>query len=67
MTRRIVLNGTETEIRAERLDGALDELGYASAIVATALNGTFIPRASRAETVLSDGDQLEVVAPLQGG
>lgn len=67
MTRRIVLNGAETEVTATRLDAALEELGYASAVVATAVNGDFVARGARADTELADGDRLEVVAPLQGG
>ena len=35
--------------------------------VATALNGNFLPAASRAATALKAGDALEVVAPMQGG
>ena len=35
--------------------------------VATALNGNFLPAATRAATTLKDGDALEVVAPMQGG
>jgi sulfur carrier protein len=64
---RIELNGETREVSAERLDAALDELGYAGATVATALNGAFVPRAARARTTLREGDRVEVVAPLQGG
>ena len=64
---RIVLNGTATDISAARLDVALDELGYGDALVATAVNGDFVPRGARAETCLSEGDAVEIVAPLQGG
>ena len=35
--------------------------------VATALNGDFVPVTLREQTVLQAGDQLEVVAPMQGG
>lgn len=64
---KIVLNGEATEIAADRLDTALDELGYTGAVVATALNGDFVPREARAGTALTPGDRLEVLAPLKGG
>jgi sulfur carrier protein len=63
---RIVLNGEAREVRARRLDTALEELGY-EATVATAVNGGFVPAAARAATELGDGDRLEVLAPRQGG
>lgn len=64
---KITLNGTETIVQSNRLDLLLDELGYAGAVVATALNEDFVPRDKRPETTVHDGDRLEVVAPLQGG
>ncbi|MEM7496527.1 MAG: sulfur carrier protein ThiS [Pseudomonadota bacterium] len=64
---RIILNGTETEVAATRLDAALAELGYAAGPFATAVNETFVHREQRAETALAEGDRVEVVAPLQGG
>ncbi|MDB5472994.1 MAG: thiS [Devosia sp.] len=64
---RILLNGTERRLAETRLDQALEALGYKGAIVATAVNGRFVPAAQRAATSLADGDHLEVLAPLQGG
>ncbi len=46
---------------------ALSELGFTSEAMATALNGCFVPRDERATTVLNEGDQLEILAPMQGG
>jgi sulfur carrier protein len=64
---RILLNGTEKQLAASRLDEALDALGYKGAVIATAVNGRFVPAARRADTQLYDGDSLEVLAPMQGG
>ena len=64
---RIQLNGTEKELAASRLDEALDALGYRGAVIATAVNGRFVPAARRADTQLYAGDSLEVLAPMQGG
>jgi sulfur carrier protein len=64
---RITLNGNAIEIDAQTLDQALEQLGYADSVVATALNGTFVPKAQRRETRLDEGDRIEIVAPMQGG
>jgi sulfur carrier protein len=64
---RILVNGASREVRAADLSAALSELGYGGAVVATALNGEFVPAADRHGARLSDGDKLEVLAPMQGG
>ena len=55
------------EIAAANLAEALVALDYEAAIVATALNGEFVPKRERAETPLHEGDRIEIVAPRQGG
>ena len=67
MTVSIELNGEPVATDAETLADLLDEKGYNGAVVATALNGTFLPKGLRAAAPLSDGDTVEVVAPMQGG
>ena len=64
---KITINGAPTELKAETLSAALEELGYGDAKVATALNEAFVPATARAETALSPGDRVEIVAPRQGG
>jgi sulfur carrier protein len=64
---RILVNGAWRETAATLLAAALDDLGYGEAVVATAVNGEFIPLENRRETRLADGDRLEVLAPMQGG
>ncbi|MEM7238030.1 MAG: sulfur carrier protein ThiS [Pseudomonadota bacterium] len=63
----IVLNGVAASVNARMLDRVIAELGYGGAKVATAVNGEFVSSAARAGTELSEGDRLEVIAPLQGG
>ncbi|TAJ30082.1 sulfur carrier protein ThiS [Bosea sp. (in: a-proteobacteria)] len=63
----LLLNGAPQEIAATTLAEALAELGYAGRIVATAVNGDFVPARNRAATALNEGDRIEVVAPMQGG
>jgi sulfur carrier protein len=64
---KILVNGDAREIRAQELAGALEELGYGGAVVATAVNGEFVPAPTRRAARLSDGDRIEVLAPMQGG
>ncbi len=64
---KIIVNGQSHEVAATLLGAALGELGYGEARVATALNGEFVPKPARARTRLSDGDRLEILAPMQGG
>ncbi|MDB6180296.1 sulfur carrier protein ThiS [Paracoccus fistulariae] len=64
---KITVNGEPKEIAASALADALAELGYAGARIATAVNETFVPAASRGDTILTEGDRIEVLAPMQGG
>ncbi|HWL66867.1 MAG TPA: sulfur carrier protein ThiS [Geminicoccus sp.] len=64
---KIIVNGQPVETGARSLAALLEELGYGGIVVATAVNGDFTPAARRAETELKDGDQIEVLAPMQGG
>lgn len=63
----LLLNGEPREISGRTLAEALAELGYAGKIVATAVNGDFVAARLRESVRLSDGDRIEVVAPMQGG
>jgi sulfur carrier protein len=64
---KILVNGDPHEVSASNLASAMDELGFTGKVVATALNGEFVPATARTGTTLSEGDQLEVLAPMQGG
>ncbi len=63
----IVLNGEKVETQSALLNEVLAELGYGDAKVATAINEEFVPETMRGDVVLSDGDRLEILAPMQGG
>jgi sulfur carrier protein len=62
----ITVNG-ELQEDAGDLIALLARMGLHDAVVATALNGTFIPSARRATTTLRAGDHVEILAPMQGG
>ena len=64
---KITINGVERELAAATLAAALQALDYGGSIVATALNGHFVPARKREMTKLAEGDRLEIVAPRQGG
>lgn len=64
---RITINGEGRESRAPTLEALVEEAGFVAGVVATAVNGEFVPRRSRGETALKDGDAVEVFAPRQGG
>jgi sulfur carrier protein len=64
---KILVNGAWCDTAATDLASALDELGYGRSTVATALNGEFVPAGLRSDAPLTEGDRVEVLAPMQGG
>jgi len=64
---KIIVNAEPREVTGPDLATALEQLGMQAPAVATALNGIFVPREARSATKLTDGDRLEVLAPMQGG
>ncbi|MFD1198408.1 sulfur carrier protein ThiS [Brucella gallinifaecis] len=63
----IVLNGEAFKTGSRNLSALLAEIELDEAVVATALNGEFIAGDEREETLIQDGDRIEVLAPMQGG
>ena len=64
---KIFLNDDAHDVDAATLAAALESLGFAGRKIATAVNGRFVAAAARPSTRLTDGDRIEVVAPMQGG
>lgn len=64
---RVDVNGAAQMLRGKTLADLIDEMGFDGASVATALNGTFVPRGARASTALIEGARVEVLSPMQGG
>ena len=64
---KILVNGAWRNTGAVDVASVLSELGYGDSVVATALNGEFVPAGSRTDARLAEGDRLEVLAPMQGG
>ena len=64
---KLTINGEPRDSAAATLATLLEAEGLGTARVATALNGQFVAAALRAQTALSPGDTVEIVAPMQGG
>lgn len=64
---KILLNGEPRKVKASNLSEVLIELGFDGATIATAVNSDFVPVRERRQSILSEGDRLEIVAPQQGG
>ncbi len=64
---RVMVNGAEHAVGAMSLADLLTSLGYTGACVATAVNGEFAPASTRTEMQVQDGDEVEIVGPMQGG
>lgn len=64
---KLQLNGAPVEVQATTLFELLQAEGLSEAKVATAVNGTFVPAMDRADHKLREGDNVEVLAPMQGG
>ncbi|OVE81811.1 thiamine biosynthesis protein ThiS [bacterium M21] len=65
---KLLLNGEEvTYDGASNLAALLESRGHTTGTVAVALNEEFVPRSTYSEVELKDGDDIEVVSPMQGG
>lgn len=64
---RIEVNGCSVTTAATTLAGLVAERGLDGASVATALDGSFVPRDRRAATPLMPGARVEILSPMQGG
>jgi sulfur carrier protein len=64
---KVIVNNEPRELSGRTLADLLSELDLRGKVVATAVNGQFVPAPTRAERDLSEGDRIEVLAPMQGG
>ena len=63
----ISVNAEPRKVENTALSDVLAELGFASPSIATAVNGSFVPRTERETTTLNQGDRLEILSPMKGG
>jgi sulfur carrier protein len=64
---QILVNGEPVATDARNLAELCATLGFTQAKVATAVNGSFVASAKRGLTPLAPQDEVEIVAPRQGG
>ena len=63
----VKVNGKELDIAGKTLAEYLSTTNYDMKRIATELNGDIVPKATYAETVLKDGDSVEIVSFVGGG
>lgn len=65
---KIMVNGTLRQFEVvHNVHDLLEKLGYHNPFVAVAINRTCIPKASLKSTEVREGDEVEILAPQQGG
>jgi sulfur carrier protein len=64
----IMVNGETRDVPAGcSVTVLIEHLGLAHTAIAVAVNREFVPRSAYADTVVREGDELELVGPMQGG
>lgn len=63
----VKINGTEYDLAGETLAEYLESADYDRKRIAVERNGEIVPKAKYDETVLENGDELEVVSFVGGG
>ena len=63
----VKVNGTELDIAGKTLTEYFATTNYDVKRIAVERNGDIVPKAQYGETVLQDGDSLEVVSFVGGG
>lgn len=64
----VVLNGEPRQVPEPcSVRDVLQAIDLDEAVVAVAVNETFVPKSEHAARVLQPGDRIEVVAPMAGG
>lgn len=63
----VKINGTSLEIGGTSLADYLSTSGYDCRRIAVERNGTIVPKSQYSETILTDGDTLEIVSFVGGG
>lgn len=67
MSIQVTINGEKQTLNDGVSVLALLEHRKQAAGVAVAVNGEFVPKSQHATRLLQDGDEVDIVAPMQGG
>ena len=63
----VKVNGEDKKIAGKTIAEYLSTTNYDIKRIATELNGDIVPKALYAETMLADGDSIEIVSFVGGG
>ena len=63
----VKINGTEHDVAGKTIAEYLETTDYNPMRIAVERNGEIVPKAQYAETVLQDGDSVEIVNFVGGG
>ena len=65
---KVTVNGQPKDFKAPlNLYDVLEQEELIGMMIAVAQNGTFVAKEKYQLTVIGDGDEIEIVAPMQGG
>ena len=64
---RVTVNGEQREIASSSVDALLGELEYEGTHFAIAVNYDVLPKSKWAQTLIKNGDEIEIITPRQGG
>lgn len=63
----VKINGEELNIAGKTIAQYIESTSYDSSRIAVERNGDIVPKAKYGETVLNDGDSVEIVSFVGGG
>jgi len=65
---KVSVNGEIKEINEDlNVNGLIEVLGYKTKGFAVAVNTTFVAISAYENTIIEDGDMIDILAPVQGG
>ena len=65
---KITLNGEKQELeQISTIKAFLADQDYGNKLVAIAINGQFVPKSEHDTYMIAADDDIEIVAPMQGG
>ena len=64
----VIINGQKKNFTAPlNLYDVLAQEEFIGMMIAVARNGAFVPKTEYQNTAVNNGDEIEIVAPMQGG
>lgn len=65
---QLIVNGSTLDLPdSSRIADVIERLGLGARRTAVEINGAIVPRSLHADTVLRDGDRVEIVQAIGGG